>query len=332
MDVKSIPKIELHRHLELSFRKETLKELAPSFGIDTSTEEKYKEAFLITEPMSDLDSVLKKFINVQSVLQSEEILERLSFEACEDAYTKENIKILELRYSPTFIQRDKAGGLKFEAIHQAICKGLAKAKESYNIQVGLLGLIQRILSIESAHYVTDFILENKKDFVGVDLADNEDGFEPKPFAPVFQKAKKAGLGVTIHAGEIDTEESPHYVKDSVEHLGATRIGHGIQIHKNPEIMEWVAKKGIVLEVCPTSNVLTNAAASIEKHPISKLLDAKVKLMINTDDPSAFDIDLNHEYQILSDKHNFTEEKFNQLNEIAFQASFIKDKPQDWKSL
>ena len=332
MDVKKLPKIELHRHLELSFRQETLKELAPSFGIDVSTRNAYRDAFLITEPMTDLNAVLKKFLNIQKVLQSEEVLERLAFEACEDTYTKENIKLLELRYSPTFIRGDKNSKLEFEAIHQAICRGITKAKQKYNIAIGLLGLIQRILPVKEAHYVMDFIIENKKDFVGVDLADNEDGFEPRPFSPVFQRAKKEGLGITIHAGEINTEKSPYYVKDAVEHLGAERIGHGIQIYKDPEILQWIVKKGIVLEVCPTSNVLTNAVTSMKEHPIRTLLEAKVQVMINTDDPCAFDLDLNHEYQALVNSHNFTMEEFERMNQTAFEASFLKDKPLDWKSL
>ena len=178
----------------------------------------------------------------------------------------------------------------------------------------------------------DFVIENKDSFIGVDLADNEDGFEPKPFAPVFQKAKKEGLGVTIHAGEVNTAKSPFYVKDAVELLGAERIGHGIQIHKNPEIINWIANKKVVLEVCPTSNVRTHATPSIQEHPIRKLMAANVALMVNTDDPSAFDLDLNDEYRTLVEHHGFTEKDFEFLNETAFKASFLKDKPLDWKSL
>src|SRR4051812_26790236 len=120
--IQKMAKAELHRHLELCMRPQTIKELAPSVGIELNSQKDFEDRFLILKPMSDLGSVLNKFLDTQKLLGSEEILERIAFEVCEDAYLNEGIRILELRYAPTFIQQGH--GFSFEDIHRAIVKGI----------------------------------------------------------------------------------------------------------------------------------------------------------------------------------------------------------------
>lgn len=317
---KNIPKVELHRHLELSFRHSTIREFAKMHGIEVpNTDAEFKEKFLITEPMNDLGSVLNKFLTTQKVLSSEEILTRLTREAIEDA-VEEGIRILELRYAPTFVLEghDK---LTFEKIHLAIVKGVEQCKH-LPIAVGLMATVQRILSLSHAERVCDFAIEHKDTFVGMDLADNEVGFDCVPFAPVFNKAKKAGLQISIHAGEAPSPTAGQSVIDAVEKLGATRIGHGLQIAKEPKAIEFVKKNRIVLELCPTSNLLTNAAANYKEHPFRKLMEEGVLVTLNSDDPGIFNIDLVHEYKALADHQDFTEREFNLINDTAAAASFI----------
>ena len=320
MDLKSIPKVELHRHLELSFRHSTVRELALQHGIEVPSDEKdFKAKFLVTEPMKDLGADLSKFLTTQKILSSEEILTRITREAVEDA-VGEGIKILELRYAPTFIQ----GGhedLSFDQIHAAIVKGLEQCSK-LPIAVGLIATIQRILSVKHAEDVCDFVISNKKTFVGVDLADNEVGFDSGPFASVFMRAKKAGLNVTIHAGEAPSPTAGQSVIDAVEKLGATRIGHGLQIAHEPRAIDFVKKNNIVLELCPTSNYLTNAIPRLSEHPFRRLMEQGVLTTLNSDDPGIFDIDLVNEYKVLSELHKFTEKEFSHVNDIAASASFI----------
>ncbi len=327
MEISKIEKVELHRHLELSLRPSTIRELAPQFGIEVPDEQTFKDKFIITEPMVDLGAVLNKFLDTQLLLASEEILERISFEACEDAYN-EGIRILELRYAPTFVL-DRHENLTFEKIHQAIVKGIRRAEETYPMAVGLICIIQRILPVKTGEAVTQFAIDHKDTFLGLDLADNEEGFDSKPFSPFFHKAIDAGLKVTVHAAEILTEKSPTYIMDAVEHLGATRIGHGVQIHRDPKMIEYAIKKNLVLELCPTSNYLTGAVpGTVADHPFRKLFDAGVKTTINTDDPGIFATDMNMEYEILKKHHDFTQAEFEKCNDWAASASFIaKDKKQ-----
>ncbi len=318
--LRNLPKVELHRHLECSLRLSTLIELAQDQGMSIPTEtDLIREELLVTKPMHDLESVLKKFLRTQKVLSSFEILSRITFEAIEDAVT-EGIRILELRWAPTFIAEGHPD-LDFQEIIDGIRHGLSLAKD-LPIAVGMICIIQRTRPVEEAEKIIDFAIANKDFFVGVDLADNEEGFQPELFAKAFQKAKDAGLGVTIHAGEASIPEASLNVKTAIEVLGAKRIGHGVQIAKDPFVMNMVRKLGVPLELCVTSNWLTNAVPKITEHPIRQMLNAGIPVTINSDDPGIFGIDLVHEYQILNQLYEFTEVDFNRCNDIAAQASFI----------
>jgi adenosine deaminase len=251
-----------------------------------------------------LGSVLNKFMTSQKVLSSTEILSRLTRECIEDC-AREGTKIVELRYSPTFIQQGHED-MSWDQIHAAIVRGIEQAKP-LGLAVGLLITVQRTLPVATAERVIDFAIANKGAIVGVDLADNEIGFEPTPFASVFQRARKAGLGVTIHAGESIYPGMVLAVLDSIEKLGATRIGHGLQIHTDEKAMRLVADRGIVLELCPTSNWLTNAVTSVKTHPFV------------------------NEYEVLARDHRMTVTEFDKCNDTAARASFIPliEKQKSW---
>ncbi|MGE4133514.1 MAG: adenosine deaminase [Bdellovibrionales bacterium] len=313
-------KAELHRHLELCLRPETIFELAPQFGIPLKSQREFQDRFMILEPMNDLGSVLNKFLDTQKLLASPEILERITFEACEDAFRGDGIRILELRYAPTFISQGHK--MTFDEIHAAIVRGVARAESQYPMAVGLICIIQRILPVETARTVMDFVLANKSTFVGVDLADNEEGFDSKPFAPVFAKAKAAGLGITIHSGEAPHPKAATWVLDALDVLGADRIGHGVQIYRDEKIMETVRQRDVPLELCPTSNLLTNAVPQLREHPLRKLFQFGVPVTVNTDDPGIFNTNLNREYRIAHEIIGMTHEELNQCSQVAAERSFI----------
>jgi adenosine deaminase len=320
MDLKKIEKVELHRHLEGSLRIKTLIELAVQNGIEVPAEKKLQdEMFLVRSPMKDLQTVLNKFWMTQSVLSSEEILTRVTFEAIEDAYN-EGIRILELRYAPTFIQKDHTQ-LTWENIHRSIYKGVELAK-NIKIAVGLICIIQRNRPIEEALSVCQFALEHRESFVGLDLADDEDAIPARNFKNVFALAQKQSFPITIHAGESNTPSSPQNVIDAIELLGANRIGHGLQIINSKEAINLVKKNKIPLELCPTSNWLTNAIPNLSAHPIKKLNELGVLTTINSDDPGIFGINLTNEYNLLANSYQYILQDFNLVNDIAAQASFI----------
>lgn len=305
-------------------------ELAPKLGLDLPKGyDAQRDFFLVTGQMKDLGAVLNKFLRAQKLLHSEEVLARLAYEACEDAYN-DGVRIMELRYAPSFIA-DGHSSLSFEKIHLALLKGIENAKKHFPMAVGLICIMQRIKPVAEAERVCDFAIDHKDSFLAIDLADNEDGFDPKQFAPLFERARKAGLRITVHSGEANTPHSPQWVKDSIDILGAERIGHGIQIVKDKNVLAYVREKRIPLEVCPISNWLTQAFKTYEEHPIRELINSGIQVTINSDDPGIFATQLSDDYEVLHRVHGFTTEEFATANDIAASVSFInhEEKQKYW---
>ena len=327
-----MPKVELHCHLELAIRLSTLRELASNHGFDVNSTGVFESEFLIQKPMGALPEVLHKFLNTRDVIHSEHWMERIAFEACEDMYLKSNVRLIELRYAPSFLL-DHHTTMRADQLQEAIQRGVAKAEALYPIAVGLICILQRTKSIqENANWV-DFALNHKHGFTALDLADNEVDFDPEPFIPLFTKAKKFGLGITVHAGEPRIPGISKNIFTAINEMGATRVGHGLQAIENPKLIEFLAEKEIPLELCPTSNWLTGATLSYEKHPFTKLYDAGVRVTVNTDDPGIMCTNLLNEYRLLAFHQNTSISIFEQCNDWAYSASFIAQEKKDlvWKS-
>lgn len=318
--IEKIVKAELHRHLELCLRPDTIWELAPRFGITLNSQREFQDRFMILEPMKDLGHVLNKFLDTQKLLATPEILERVAFEACEDAYRNENIRIMEFRYAPTFIAQGH--NMTFESIHEAIVRGVRKAEEAFPIAVGLICIIQRILPVREAEKVADFAIAHRDTFVGLDIADNEEGFDSKPFSPLFKKAAQAGLGITVHSGEAAHPKAAHWVMDAIEVLGAQRIGHGVQIYRDENVMKVVRDRHIPLELCLTSNLLTAVVTDLKAHPFKRYFDYGILTTLNTDDPGIFNTNLNREFRIAHQIQGLSHEELDKCAQYAAEASFI----------
>ena len=319
MNYKEIPKVELHCHLEACFRPATVMEVGETLGLDVPKDpERFHREWLLSVPLENLDVALKRFVDIQRIWCSEEVIERMTFEACEDA-ADQGIRIMEFRYAPDFILGDKPG-LNFQSIHDAILRGIAKADKS-DIAIGLIGIVQKTLPLDSAARTVDFIVDNKNSFVGLDFAD-KDTLPLADYAPLVDKARAAGLRITSHAGEEPGDQASGEVLSAIDDLGAERIGHGIHIINDEAAMDVVREKNVVLEVCPTSNWLTSAVPSTADHPIRRLMEAGVPVTINSDDPGLFGIDLCHEYELLHLEHGFTLNDFEHCNDIAAAKSFL----------
>lgn len=325
MNWTKLPKIELHRHLDGSIRFRTIIELAKLHGIDlgVKSEQELAKKVIIKEPLTSLQQVLDCFWTSQKVLASYEAIKRVTFENIEDAHL-DGIKLIELRFAPTFIQKNKTLGL--DEIIEAVIDGVTEGMNKYPIQVGLLHIMPRPLDFELNKLSTDEVLRYKKSYhknadrlVGVDLADSETEESFTLYAPIIQKAKNQGMGVTIHSGE---DTSAEHVKRTIEAYQADRIGHGIQIAKDQDIMRLVKERDVVLEVCPTSNWLTNCVKSLKTHPLKFLYDQGVKVTLNSDDPHIMNINLVHEYEVAEKELGFKSHEFVQMNKWALEKSFL----------
>lgn len=243
-EIRLFPKIDLHRHLDCSLRWSSLVELSRELEIDFDPYlSKMVHNFLITDRMKDLKSILTQFTNSQKLLVSEKIIERLALEACEDAFN-DGVRILELRYSPSYMANGHPD-LSFEKIHLAILCGVNEAQRRWPMVVGLICIIERHLGISVAENICDFAIEHKDTFLALDLANDERGYGPENFEKPFLRGKQNGLHVTVHAGEIPDVHSPQRVRQSIEILGAERIGHGVHIIRSQEVMNYVKKKKLL---------------------------------------------------------------------------------------
>ncbi len=319
--LRALPKVELHCHLELTARPALLKELLAAKGRSVS-EAEFCRDYLITEPVGDLPTLLNIFLGHRDLLDSAEVVERMTYECCEDMF-RNGVRLLELRYAPSFLC-DAHDGLKPDVMHSAILKGVERAEQDFPMAVGLICLLQRIKTVEENRYWLDFAVEKKADFLAMDLADNELAVGPAPFIPLFEKAKSEGFAVTIHAGEAEGPQAARNIRDSIELLHADRIGHGVRILEDPSVLDFVRERGTVLELCPTSNWLSGVCATKESHPFRTIMEAGIRTTLNTDDPGIMNIDLLDEYRLLRDGMGFTEPEFVQINQWARDASFIPE--------
>jgi len=308
---------ELHRHIDCSIRPSTMVELAKRFGArDFKDEEDVRQNFWLTEQVDSLEECLEHFILFQQVLVSLEARERIAYEAIEDAY-REGITKLELRYSPRFAS--SISKLPWEDVLQSFQRGIAKAKQKYKIEVGLICIVSRGDDKDVGYEAVEFAITHKKDFIGVDLAGVEAGYPCRQYKEIFQRARNAGLPITIHAGEA---LGPENVWEAIDLLGATRIGHGIQAIKDRELMKRMARDQILIETCPTSNFITKGIQKWADHPLPKFLEAGIPCSISTDDPGIFGTTMQEEFDRCKKHLGMSEADISKANEFAKQFTFL----------
>ncbi len=200
-DLRTMPKVELHRHLDGSVRVQTILDLARRQGLDVGDPSR----LTITTPMDDLEAVLACFATLQAVLSSAEAISRVTFENVEDAWA-DGVRLVELRFAPAFIA-GKAR-ISHDEIIEAVLDGTARGMARYPVEVGLIGILPRSAPLEANARATRDLVRWRASgapgadrLCGFDLADAEAGVDPRQFVPLVEQAREAGLGITIHSGE-----------------------------------------------------------------------------------------------------------------------------------
>ena len=281
-DLRSLPKVELHRHLEGSVRYATLKDIAREAGIPVPRRHQVQVGK--NDPRT-LTSFLKKFDPLHNLYPSRDAIERVAREAAEDA-ARDGIVHLELRFSPVhFARRMKADPVEVAGwIIRAARRGAGSMTVKFLVTLGRHhSARENAPSLEAA-------LEHRGDVVGLDVAGPEH-LPLAPFAPLLKRGARKGLGITIHAGEA---RGPESVREALK-LGATRLGHGVRAERDPKLLEEIRRRGIAFEMCLTSNLQTGAVRSPDRHPLIRLLRAGHRVTLNTDDPSICGTDLVREF-------------------------------------
>jgi adenosine deaminase len=319
-DLKTMPKVDLHRHLEGAIRLQTLIDLYRDAGepLPEATPEALAPRAQVLAPMRSLEAVLAFFQIAQRAFRDPEAAERIAVEAVEDL-AADNVRLAELRFSPEFLCAPH--GLDWDEAFAAIVRGVERAGREHDVVVGLIAIVSRGYGMASAERTVAFALRHLDELVGFDLADAERSYPPSMFVEVLAPLSDAGLPVTAHYGEAG---GPQFPREAIEALGVRRLGHGVSVAQDPEVVALARERRVALEMCPTSNRRTHAVASIAEHPARRLLDEGLAVTINTDDPGLFAIDLTHELQVCRDDLGFTDEDLRRVTDNAIEASFVHE--------
>lgn len=279
-DIHAWPKAELHCHLDGSMRLDTMLELAQSQGkqdlLPADSVDGLRAELREVEASDTLETYLNWFQYSIPLLQTKSALARAGYELAADN-AAENVRYLEVRYSPILHIEE---GLSLEAANDAVLDGLQRAEADLDITTSLIvcGLRDRFES--ASMRLAELAVEYKNDgIVAFDLAGGEAGNPPKGHLHAFYHARNNLLNLTIHAGEA---WGPDSIRQALFYCGAHRIGHGISLEKDPELMQYFADHRIPLEICPSSNVHTTAVPSLDDHPIETYVRSNIPVTVNTD--------------------------------------------------
>lgn len=316
--IRQMPKVDLHRHLEGSLPPQFFLDLAKDFPIKLPADdlEGLRQALTMVDEKPDFRTFLKKFETLRTFYVDKECITRAVREAIRLA-AEDNIMYLELRYNPIHFAQQMA--FRLENVIEWVTEARDAAAAEFALQVELIATVNRDDPVSENIPIVEAAIDGiGRHFVGVDIAGDELATNLVRYAGVVRKARQAALGVTVHAGEVGPAAN---VKDALRLLGAHRIGHGIHVVDDPEVLKLAKEMGAIFEICPTSNLRTGAVGSIEKHPIADMARAGLAVTINTDDPEIDGATLSDEYHLLAKNLDLTREDFLEVNLTALQGAF-----------
>lgn len=312
--ITMMPKVELHLHLEGTITPRTLLDLAERNRVELPASDEDGIAALFR--YRDFGEFLRVFMGLARAIVTGEDFERLAYELGADLGAQ-RVRYAEVMISP--MQHLTRGVDLYEAIAGAMA-GFARAEREFGVVVRLALDYGRGYGTEMAWRVLEIARAARHlGVVAWSIGGQEIGHPPEPFAPIFAAARAAGLGLMAHAGEV---VGPASVWGAVESLGVARLGHGIRSVDDPQLLRTLRERGIVLDVCPTSNLLTGAVASWEEHPLRRLRDAGLALTINSDDPTFFHTTLTEEYRRAVTHFGFGADELCHAVRTAAAASFL----------
>ena len=315
MTWQSLPKVELHLHLEGAAPPAFIRGLAQEKGVDLSGLFRPDGSY----DTGPFDHFLKVYEAACTVLRTPEDFRRLTLAVLEESAASGVV------YSEAFISPDFCGGGDVEAWRDylaAIEDAAQEAERTLGITLRAVVTCIRHFGPERAKPVALCAAETMGGFVtGFGMAGAETVGRPGDYAWAFDAAREAGLALTCHAGEWG---GPDMVADTLRDLRPARIGHGIGAARDPALVDRLAEAGTVLEVCPGSNVYLGAVPSWQAHPIERLRAREVKVTVSTDDPPYFHTTMTREWEMLERTFGWTPDDLAALNAVALGAAFCDD--------
>jgi aminodeoxyfutalosine deaminase len=315
--IASLPKAELHLHLEGSIQPATVCELTARHGTRV-TEEEVRQRYAYR----NFPEFIEAFIWVTSFLREPQDYALIACDLAEHLLTQ-NVVYTEVTLSVgVMLLRKQQPEANFEALLRA-----TEPFESRGLRFRWVFDAARQFGANAAMQVVESAKHcNSKAIVAFGIGGDELRIPTKEFRPVYKRAGEIGLHRLMHAGEVG---GPELIREAIEILGAERIGHGIAAIHDPSLMDLLAARKIPLEICPASNMKTAALArqlrrenvTIEDHPLPKLLRHGIPIVLSTDDPAMFHTTLNEEYANAA-RMGLREDELNRIVEMGFQYAFL----------
>ncbi|MCY3670470.1 MAG: adenosine deaminase [Alphaproteobacteria bacterium] len=307
----ALPKAELHLHLEGAIPLPALFELVQAAGGDPAVPTVEALRARLTYP--DFPAFIDSWIWKNGFLRTYDDFAFIA-EAVAADLARQNIRYAELFFSPgRFADR----GLTPARLAEAIRSGFDRVPEA---TLYLIADLVRDLGPDNAAVTLAEVVEVASDagILGIGIGGSEHLHPPEPFAPVYEAARKAGLRTSAHAGEAAGAAS---VRGAVEALRVDRIGHALRAEEDEVVVDLLAETGVVLELCPLSNLATGVIGRIEDHPVRRYWERGLNVTVNTDDPGMFHNSLAGEYAVLMDVFGFSRAEIRKLAAAALEGAW-----------
>lgn len=313
MDYKSLPKIELHLHLDCSLSYKVVQQIDPSVSYDD-----YCHSFVAPSRCTDLVDYLTRAVKGFELMQTKEQLRLVTLDLFEQLKA-DNVIYAEIRFAPLL---HIAKGLTPVEVVETVNAAFTEGKAMTGMEGGLILCTLRHYTEEQSMETVRLVEQFKGTHVlAFDMAGDEAGYPVAAHVKAFEFAQTHQLHCTCHAGEA---KGPESVWDVLGHLHPTRIGHGVRSAEDPALLDHLIKKDIHLEVCPTSNVQTNIFPSVKEHAADKIYRHGVSMSINTDARTVTPVTLSSEYNTLQDVFNWDKTHFLRCNLEGIRHSFTTE--------
>lgn len=313
--IQSLPKAELHVHIEGTFEPELMFEIAQRNQVDIpyASVDDLKKAY----DFHNLQSFLDIYYAGANVLLHEQDFYDLTyayFEKCK----ADNVVHTEIFFDP---QTHTDRGVAFATVINGIERACQDAKTKLGISSYLIMCFLRHLSEEAAFETLAQAKPYQDKIIGVGLDSSEVGHPPSKFERVFSEAKAQGYLIVAHAGE---EGPPEYIWEALDLLKVNRIDHGVRCEEDEQLMARLIAEKMPLTVCPLSNLKLCVVDDMQQHNIKRLLDQGVNVMVNSDDPAYFGGYMNDNFYAITDALDLSSQDIRQLASNSFQASFLPE--------
>ncbi len=315
--IRSLPKAELHLHLEGSIGPDELAALITLHGGGPIDRERLARLY----KHENFVAFLEAFRRVTHWLRTPEDYELIAYNLIQKL-AKEKVLHAEVYVSVgvvMYFERD------FDAIFEGLERGRQRGERDFGLSLYWIFDAVRHFGIEAAERVFNKAIELRdRNVVAIGIGGDEARGPAEWFRDLYARARDNGLRLTAHAGE---SVGPESIRAAVHLLGAERVGHGLTAVQDRELMAELAKSRVPIEICLISNLRTQCCANPAQHPLKTYYDAGMMVMLNTDDPAMFETSLCREYQVAQDTFGFTDEQLRELAMNSFRASFL---PEDRK--